>query len=52
VNFVMRVAHLNDAVFEKNKQLEASLGQLKQFHQKLAALMTSYETIKGFSVLA
>lgn len=38
VNFVMRVAHLNDAVFEKNKQLEASLGQLKQFHQKLAAL--------------
>lgn len=38
VNFVMRVAHLNDAVFEKNKQLEASLGQLKQFHHKLAAL--------------
>ena len=38
VNFVMRVAHLNDAVFEKNKQLEASLGQLKQFHQKLASL--------------
>lgn len=38
VNFVMRVAHLNDTVFEKNKQLEASLGQLKQFHQKLAAL--------------
>ena len=38
VNFIMRVAHLNDAVFEKNKQLEASLGQLKQFHQKLAAL--------------
>jgi response regulator RpfG family c-di-GMP phosphodiesterase len=38
VNFVMRVAHLNDAVFEKNKQLEASLVQLKQFHQKLAAL--------------
>ena len=34
VNFVMRVAHLNDTVFEKNKQLEASLGQLKQFsHQ-------------------
>ena len=31
VNFVMRVAHLNDTVFEKNKQLEASLGQLKQF---------------------
>ena len=38
VNFVLRVAHLNDAVFEKNKQLEASLGQLKQFHQKLASL--------------
>ena len=38
VNFVMRVAHLNDAVFAKNKQLEASLDQLKQFHQKLAAL--------------
>ena len=38
VNFVMRVAHLNDAVFVKNKQLEASLDQLKQFHQKLAAL--------------
>jgi response regulator RpfG family c-di-GMP phosphodiesterase len=38
VNFVMRVAHLNDAVFEKNKQLESSLGQLKQFHQKLASL--------------
>ena len=38
VNFVMRVAHLNDAVFEKNKQLEASLGQLKQFHHKLASL--------------
>lgn len=38
VNFVMRVAHLNDAVFEKNKQLEVSLGQLKQFHQKLASL--------------
>ena len=31
VNFVMRVAHLNDTVFEKNKQLEASLVQLKQF---------------------
>ena len=31
VNFVMRVAHLNDTVFEKNKQLEASLGKLKQF---------------------
>ena len=38
VNFVMRLAHLNDSVFEKNKQLESSLGQLKQFHQKLASL--------------
>ncbi|QPJ65462.1 MAG: response regulator [Candidatus Nitrohelix vancouverensis] len=38
VNFVMRVAHLNDAIYEKNKQLESSLEQLKQFHQKLAAL--------------
>ena len=27
----MRVVHLNDTVFEKNKQLEASLVQLKQF---------------------
>ncbi|PIQ97609.1 MAG: hypothetical protein COV67_03375 [Nitrospinae bacterium CG11_big_fil_rev_8_21_14_0_20_56_8] len=38
VNFVLRVAHLNDAIYDKNKQLEASLTQLKQFHQKLAAL--------------
>ena len=38
VNFVIRVAHLNDTVFEKNKQLEVSLGQLKQFHHKFASL--------------
>ncbi len=38
VNFVLRVAHLNDAVFEKNQQLEQSLFQLKEFHQKLASL--------------
>ena len=38
INFVMRVAHLNDTVYEKNKQLEQSLVQLKQFHQKLSSL--------------
>lgn len=38
VNFVLRVAHLNDAVFEKNKQLEQSLIHLKEFHHKLANL--------------
>ena len=37
-NFVMRVAHLNDALYEKNCQMEHSLDQLKKFHQKLATL--------------
>jgi len=37
-NFVMRVAHLNDALYEKNCQMENSLDQLKKFHQKLAIL--------------
>lgn len=38
VNFVLRVAQLNDTVQEKNKQLEKSLVQLKEFHQKLSVL--------------
>ncbi len=37
-NFVMRVANLNDALYEKNCQMENSLTQLKKFHQKLASL--------------
>ena len=38
VNFVLRLAQLNDTVYEKNKQLEKSLFQLKEFHQKLSVL--------------
>lgn len=38
VNFVLRVDHLNTAVYEKNKQLEESLEQLKLFHKKVAGL--------------
>lgn len=38
VNFVLRVANLNDALYEKNFQLEQSLDRLRSFHQKLGAL--------------
>ncbi len=38
VNFVLRVASLGDAITTKNKQLEKSLDQLKQYHQKLSGL--------------
>ncbi|OGW16275.1 MAG: hypothetical protein A3K09_06630 [Nitrospinae bacterium RIFCSPLOWO2_12_FULL_47_7] len=38
VNFVLRVAHLNSALSEKNRQLEKSLERLKVFHQKLGVL--------------
>ncbi|MFQ5482936.1 MAG: HD domain-containing phosphohydrolase [Nitrospinaceae bacterium] len=38
VNFVLRLASLNEAVITKNTQLEKSLDQLKQFHQKLTVL--------------
>ncbi len=38
VNFVLRVAHLNNSLSEKNQQLEQSLERLKVFHQKLGAL--------------
>lgn len=38
VNFVLRVAHLNSALADKNRHLEQSLERLKVFHQKLGAL--------------
>ncbi|NIP99901.1 MAG: response regulator, partial [Nitrospinaceae bacterium] len=38
VHFILRVAQLSQEVFEKNKQLEKALHQLKQFHQKLSGL--------------
>ncbi len=38
VNYVLRVDSLNDAVFTKNQQLEKSLSQVNEFHQKLAGL--------------
>lgn len=38
VNFVLRVAQLNNALSEKNNQLEQSLERLKVFHQKLGML--------------
>lgn len=38
VNFVLRAARLTDSVYEKNRQLEESLGQMKQIYQKLAVL--------------
>jgi len=38
VNFVLRIASLNEAITTKNQQLEHSLEQLKQYHQKLTAL--------------
>lgn len=38
VNSFLRVAHLNDLIYQKNKQLEGSLEKLKVFHKKLAGL--------------
>jgi len=38
VNSVLRVAHLDTAIYEKNQQLEKGLGQLKAFHKKVADL--------------
>jgi len=35
---VFKVAELNHALYEKNRQLETSLGQLKNFHKNLAGL--------------
>jgi response regulator RpfG family c-di-GMP phosphodiesterase len=35
---VFKVADLNHALYEKNRQLETSLGQLKNFHKNLASL--------------
>ncbi len=46
VNFVMRVAQLNNAVYEKNKQLEESLEQLKLFHKKVAGLNEELQSDK------
>ncbi|QPJ62744.1 MAG: response regulator [Candidatus Nitronauta litoralis] len=38
VNFVLRIASLSEAVTTKNKQLEKSVEQLKQYQQKLNGL--------------
>lgn len=38
VNFVLRVASLNEAITTKNNQLEKSVEQLKQYQGKLTAL--------------
>lgn len=38
VNFVLRIASLNEAITTRNLQLEQSLDQLKQYHQKLSLL--------------
>ncbi len=38
VNFVLRAAQLNNALHEKNAQLEESLGRVKSFHEKLETL--------------
>ena len=38
VNFILRVAKLNDTVYQKNRQLLESLERVKKFHHKLAAL--------------
>jgi len=38
VNSVLRVAHLDNAVYEKNLKLEEALGQLKAFHKQVANL--------------
>ncbi len=38
VNFVLRVASLNEAITTKNHQLEQSVSQLRQFQHKLTAL--------------
>ena len=38
VNFVLRLASLNEAITTKNSQLEQSVSQLKQYYQKLTAL--------------
>ncbi len=47
VGYVLRVAHLNDALFEKNRQLEDSLDRLKQFHQKLSVLNDELQADKS-----
>ncbi len=46
VHSALRHMQLNETVHEKNKQLEESLGQLKQFHKKLAALNEELHTDK------
>ncbi len=38
VNYILRIDSLNDAVFTKNQQLEKSLAQVNEFHQKLEHL--------------
>ncbi|MCH7671770.1 MAG: response regulator, partial [Proteobacteria bacterium] len=38
VNYILRIDSLNDAVFTKNQQLEKSLTQVNEFHQKLEHL--------------
>ncbi len=38
VNSVLRAAQQNDAIYEKNQQLQKSLEQLKTFHKKVADL--------------
>ncbi len=38
VNSVLRVARLDNAIHEKNQQLEEALGQLKAFHKEVANL--------------
>ncbi len=46
VHSALRLVRLNETVHEKNQQLEESLGQLKQFHKKLAALNDELHTDK------
>ncbi len=47
VNFVMRTAQLNNALHDKNAQLEESLGRVKSFHEKLETLNGELRRDKG-----
>jgi response regulator RpfG family c-di-GMP phosphodiesterase len=46
VNSVLRVARMDNTIYEKNQQLEESLGQLKTFHNKVASLNNELQSDK------